>query len=70
MTANRDKKVWATANGKSYTVSDSNVPAPIKVISNVGGGSKSSSKMKEGNLNYLSGEEKPEKTPPPGRLQS
>ncbi|MFK7909087.1 MAG: PVC-type heme-binding CxxCH protein [Akkermansiaceae bacterium] len=57
LTANRDKKIWATANDKSYTIDDSNVPKPIPVISNVGGGSKSSNKMKEGNLKYLSGEE-------------
>lgn len=57
MTANRDKKVWAIANGKTYKVDDSNVPQPVPVISNVGGGSRSSSAAKEGNLNYLSGEE-------------
>ncbi|MGB0774223.1 MAG: PVC-type heme-binding CxxCH protein [Akkermansiaceae bacterium] len=57
MTANRDQKVWATSNGKTYTVNDANVPKPVPVISNVGGGSRSSNKMKEGNLNYLSGEE-------------
>ena len=57
MTANRDLNIWALANNKSHTVDDSNVPEPIKVISNVGGGSKSSSKEKEGSLKYLSGEE-------------
>ncbi len=57
MTANRDEVVWARAAGKDKTVDDSNVPKPVPVISNVGGGSKSSSAMKEGTLNYLGGEE-------------
>ena len=57
MTANRDKKVWAVANGKELPIDDSNVPQPVPVISNVGGGSKSSSAEKEGTLNYISGEE-------------
>ena len=57
MTANRDERVWARAAGKDITVDDSNVPKPVPVISNVGGGSKSSSAMKEGSLKYLSGEE-------------
>ena len=54
LTANRDQKIWAAAAGKSYTIDDSNVPAPIPVISNVGGGSPTSHPGKEGNLNYLS----------------
>ena len=54
MTANRDKLIWATAQGKKYKVDDSNVPAPIKVISNVGGGSQSSNAGKEGTTTYLS----------------
>ena len=57
MTANRDKAIWAAAEGKSYTIDDSNVPAPIKVISNVGGGSKSSNAQKEGSIDYLTPEE-------------
>lgn len=57
MTANRDEVVWARAAGKDKTVDDSNVPRPVPVISNVGGGSKSSSAVKEGSLAYLSGEE-------------
>ena len=57
LTANRDKLIWATAQGKKYQVSDSNVPAPIKVISNVGGGSRSSNSQKEGTTTYLSPEE-------------
>ncbi|MEM7233551.1 MAG: GDSL-type esterase/lipase family protein, partial [Planctomycetota bacterium] len=56
MTANRDPAIWAAAEGRSYKIDDSNVPAPIKVISNVGGKSRSSNKNKEGNLNYLSPE--------------
>lgn len=57
MTANRDPLVWAKAQGKNHRVDDSNTPAPIPVKSNVGGKSRSSSKAKEGNLNYISGEE-------------
>jgi mono/diheme cytochrome c family protein/glucose/arabinose dehydrogenase/lysophospholipase L1-like esterase len=57
MTANRDAKVHAVAQGKTYTVNDSNVPPPIPVVSNVGGGSRSSNAKKEGTTNYLSGQE-------------
>ena len=57
MTANRDKAIWAAAEGKTYVVDDSNVPPPVEVISNVGGGSKSSSAAKEGSVDYLSPEE-------------
>ncbi len=57
MTANRDPRVWALAKGKDFKIDDSNVPKPVEVISNVGGGSKSSSAEKEGTLNYISGEE-------------
>ncbi len=57
MTANRDVRVHALSRGSDIAVVDSNVPKPVKVISNIGGGSKSSNAMKEGTLNYLSGEE-------------
>jgi putative membrane-bound dehydrogenase-like protein len=57
MTANRDEVIWARAAGKARTVDDSHVPKPVAVVSNVGGGSKSSSAVKEGSLNYISGEE-------------
>jgi mono/diheme cytochrome c family protein/lysophospholipase L1-like esterase/sugar lactone lactonase YvrE len=57
MTANRDKKIHAVAQGKEHKVDDSNVPKPIEVISNVGGGSKSSSAAKEGSTEYLSAAE-------------
>ena len=57
MTANRDEVVWARAAGKDKVVDDSNVPQPVPVISNVGGGSQSSSSVKEGLLTYLSGDE-------------
>ncbi|MEN8694619.1 MAG: PVC-type heme-binding CxxCH protein [Akkermansiaceae bacterium] len=56
-TANRDERIWAVASGKDMKIDDTNVPAPIPVISNVGGGSRSSSKKKEGTLNYLDGKE-------------
>lgn len=57
MTANRDKAIWAAATNQPYEIDDSNVPPPVKVISNVGGGSASSSAAKEGSVDYLSAEE-------------
>ncbi|MCM2374628.1 PVC-type heme-binding CxxCH protein [Aporhodopirellula aestuarii] len=57
MTANRDEAIWAAAEGKEHVVDDSNVPPPVKVISNIGGGSRSSNAQKEGNIDYLSPEE-------------
>ena len=57
MTMNRDERVWARITGGDKKIDDSNVPAPIPVNSNVGGGSKSSSAQKEGLLKYISGEE-------------
>jgi len=53
MTANRDKAIWAAAKGESHQIDDSNVPPAVKVISNVGGGSKSSNAAKEGSVDYL-----------------
>jgi putative membrane-bound dehydrogenase-like protein len=52
-TANRDKVIWAAANGKKIEPDDSNVPPPVEVKSNVGGGSKSSSAAKEGSIDYM-----------------
>ena len=57
MTANRDARIHALARGRDHKVDDSNVPKPIEVISNVGGGSKSSHPGKEGAVDYLSGAE-------------
>ena len=57
MTANRDERVWARINGGDKKIDDSNVPKPVPVKSNVGGGSKSSNAQKEGLLTYLDGEE-------------
>ena len=54
MTTNRDAKVWARANGKDLQVDDSNVPANIPVVSNVGGKGNMSSAQKEGTVEYLS----------------
>ncbi len=53
MTANRDPGIWAAVKGQSFTPDDSNVPPAVEVISNVGGGSKSSSAQKEGSVDYL-----------------
>ncbi|EMI57349.1 PVC-type heme-binding CxxCH protein [Rhodopirellula sallentina] len=57
MTANRDEAIWAAVAGKQHVVDDSNVPPPVEVISNIGGGSRSSSAKKEGNIDYLTPEE-------------
>ena len=57
MTANRDPAIWATAAGRPFTVDDGNVPLAVPVKSNVGGGSKSSSTQKEGDVEYLSAAE-------------
>ena len=56
MTANRDVRIHALARGGDIAIDDSNVPRPIPVKSNVGGGSKSSNAEKEGSLEYISGE--------------
>ncbi len=57
LTANRDERIWARAVGKDKAIDDSNVPKPIPVISNVGGGSNMSDPGKEGVLKYQDGEE-------------
>ncbi|CAN5909719.1 hypothetical protein BH11VER1_BH11VER1_09710 [soil metagenome] len=57
MTANRDERIWARITGGDKKIDDSIVPKPVPVVSNVGGGSKSSSAQKEGLLTYVSGEE-------------
>ncbi len=57
MAANRDRRIWALARGTDIEVDDSNVPGPVPVVSNVGGGSRSSNPDKEGSLQYISGEE-------------
>ena len=57
MTSNRDAKIHAVAHGKSYTVNDSNVPKPVEVVSNVGGGSSMSDANKEGSSEYISSKE-------------
>ncbi len=57
MTANRDQHIWSLAQGRPIAVDDSNVPNPVEVISNVGGGSRSSNAMKEGSLTYLDGQD-------------
>lgn len=57
MTANRNERIWARAQGTDIAVSDSNVPKTVPVVSNVGGGSKRSSAIKEGVLHYKSGQD-------------
>lgn len=55
MTSNRDAKIHAVALGKDHKVDDSNVPKPIEVVSNVGGGGKNATK--EGDVSYLGSKE-------------
>lgn len=69
MVANRDKKVWSTAQGKAFKVDDSNVPAPVPVKSNVGGKSRSSNPNKEGSPDYIGGKEGLEKLRVPKEMQ-
>jgi len=57
MSNNRDIVIQAKAKGSDWKIDDSNVPVPVEVISNVGGGSKSSNAEKEGDLDYASGED-------------
>ena len=42
MTANRDPSIWAAAEGRKHQSRRQQRPPPVKVISNVGGKSKSS----------------------------
>ncbi len=51
MTANRDKGVWAAVAGRDFKIDDSNVPAPINVVTNKPG------KGPDGKHVYLNGEE-------------
>lgn len=57
MTGNRDQHIWKISKGEKSKVDDRNVPSPIRVVSNLGGGSISSSVEKEGSNKYLSPEE-------------
>ena len=57
MSANRDQVIWAATEGRSIKPDDTNVPAPVVVKTNVGGGSKSSNADKEGSTSYLTPEE-------------
>ncbi|MFT7510819.1 MAG: azurin [Candidatus Omnitrophota bacterium] len=51
MTANRDKRIWAVAQGSEWEVDDSNTPEPIPVKTNRPG------KLDDGAYTYLGGEE-------------
>lgn len=57
MTANRDARIHALALGRDHKVDDSNVPPPLEVISNFGTGTARSDANKEGEADYLSGEQ-------------
>ncbi len=51
MTANRDKLVWALAQGKEYKVDDSNTPPPLNPVSNRKGDAP------DGKFKFLGGQE-------------
>src|SRR5437879_9810075 len=51
MTANRDKRVWAVAQGVDLKVEDNNLPPPVEVKSNKPGPNP------DGSHQFLSGEE-------------
>ena len=51
MAANRDKVIWAAANGKTIKVDDSNLPDPIPVVTNKRG------PLEGGKHEFLGGEE-------------
>jgi putative heme-binding domain-containing protein len=56
MTANRDRAIWAAAQGRDAPIEDRNVPPPLPVKTNIQGGSSSSSALKQGSVDYLGGE--------------
>jgi putative heme-binding domain-containing protein len=51
LTANRDQQIWSLAQGKPYTLDDSNTPPPIPVATNKPG------PLDDGAYPFLSGEE-------------
>ena len=55
MTANRDKKIWASARGEAHTVTDDNLPEELEVRRNKPG------PLEDGAWPYLGGEEAIEK---------
>ena len=61
LTANRDKVIWAAAQGESVAVDDSNVPPPVPVASNLAEPQLQDGISKVGTLNYLGGKEAIEK---------
>ena len=56
LSANRDVVIWAAARGESLTPNDSNVPPPVKVVSNLSQPQLQDGVSKVGSLNYLGGE--------------
>jgi len=57
MTANRDPVIWAAATGDSIEPDDSDVPAPVEVVSNLDVPQFQDGVSKTGTLEYLDGEE-------------
>ena len=56
LAANRDPVIWAAARGESLAPNDSNVPAPIAVVSNLAEPQLQNGVSKLGTLDYLGGE--------------
>jgi lysophospholipase L1-like esterase/azurin/glucose/arabinose dehydrogenase len=57
MTANRDTVVWAAAAGEVVDPDDSNVPAPVEVVSNLAEPQYQDGVSKTGTLDFRGGEE-------------
>ena len=57
MTANRDRVIWAAANGESIQPDDSNVPAPVEVVSNLDEPQEQGGFSKLGTLDFLTAEQ-------------
>ena len=69
-TANRDKVIWAAANGKTITADDSNMPDDIEVISNLEKPQLQGGVSKLGSNDYISGEDGIDKFTLKGNLQA
>jgi len=61
LAANRDVVIWAAAAGESVQADDSNVPAPIEVVSNLSEPQTQGGVSVTGTLEFLTGEEGIEK---------
>ena len=57
LTANRDRVIWAAANGESIQPDDSNVPAAVEVVSNLDEPQEQGGFSKLGTLDFLTAEQ-------------